>query len=147
MSFENYKYSVDKDPYEGCLEKSKRLNAINPHIKFQMRNHKLLTPIPGKLEYALKFRCNQIFTLDEISNTLQEVRKRKNIGKNSPYKSNSFREKQPFRVENKDRPREKVAEVTKKKNSCHNFGPTDHYAKNCPKVEKRSVSLKKYQCQ
>ncbi|MBW0593349.1 hypothetical protein O181_133064 [Austropuccinia psidii MF-1] len=43
MSFENDKYSVDKDPYECCLRKSKRLKAIHPQLKIQMRNHKLLT--------------------------------------------------------------------------------------------------------
>ncbi|MBW0567222.1 hypothetical protein O181_106937 [Austropuccinia psidii MF-1] len=81
MSFENDKYSVDKDPYEGCLRKSKRLKAIDPQMKIQMRNHKLLTQMPEKLENAVKCRCNQICTLDDIANTLQDVRKRSNIGK------------------------------------------------------------------
>ncbi|MBW0491255.1 hypothetical protein O181_030970 [Austropuccinia psidii MF-1] len=73
----------------------------------------------------------------DISNTLQDVRKRTNIGKYSSYKSSGFREKQPFRVEFKDKPRERVAEVTKKKNSCQNCGSTDHYAKKCPKAKKK----------
>ncbi|MBW0539033.1 hypothetical protein O181_078748 [Austropuccinia psidii MF-1] len=30
ISFENEKYSVDKDPYEWCLRQSKRLQAIDP---------------------------------------------------------------------------------------------------------------------
>ncbi|MBW0500303.1 hypothetical protein O181_040018 [Austropuccinia psidii MF-1] len=30
ISFENDKYSVDKDPYEWCLRKSKRLKPIDP---------------------------------------------------------------------------------------------------------------------
>ncbi|MBW0577676.1 hypothetical protein O181_117391 [Austropuccinia psidii MF-1] len=45
MSFENYKYSVDKDPYGWCLRQSKRLKAIDPQMNIQMRNHKLLTQI------------------------------------------------------------------------------------------------------
>ncbi|MBW0533966.1 hypothetical protein O181_073681 [Austropuccinia psidii MF-1] len=40
MSFENDKYSVDKDPYERCLRQSKRLKATNPQMNIQMRNHK-----------------------------------------------------------------------------------------------------------
>ncbi|MBW0545485.1 hypothetical protein O181_085200 [Austropuccinia psidii MF-1] len=40
-------------------------------------------------------------------------------------------------VEFKDKPRERVAEVTKKKNSCHNCGSTDHYANNCPREKKK----------
>ncbi|MBW0539616.1 hypothetical protein O181_079331 [Austropuccinia psidii MF-1] len=99
MPFDNYKYSVDKDPYEWCLRQSKRLEAIDPQINIQMRNHKLLTQLPGELEHALKCRCNQNCTLDEISNTLQDIRKRTNIGKSTPYKSSGFKEKQPFRVE------------------------------------------------
>ncbi|MBW0588886.1 hypothetical protein O181_128601 [Austropuccinia psidii MF-1] len=76
-------------------------------MNIQMRNHKLLTQLPGELEHAVKGRCNQNFTLDEISNTLQDIRKRTNIGKFTPYKSSSFKEKQPFRVEFKDKPKKK----------------------------------------
>ncbi|MBW0580159.1 hypothetical protein O181_119874 [Austropuccinia psidii MF-1] len=46
MSFENDKYSVDKDPYEWCLRQSEGLKAIDPQMKIQMRNHKLLTQMP-----------------------------------------------------------------------------------------------------
>ncbi|MBW0526003.1 hypothetical protein O181_065718 [Austropuccinia psidii MF-1] len=108
MSFKNDKYSVDEDPYEWCLRQSKRLKAIDPQMNIQMRNYKLQTQIPGKLEHAVKCICNHNCTLDEIANTLQDVRKRTNIGKYSPYKSSSFREKQPFKEELKDTPREIV---------------------------------------
>ncbi|MBW0562798.1 hypothetical protein O181_102513 [Austropuccinia psidii MF-1] len=104
------KYS--DDPYEWCLRNSKRLKAIDPQINIYMRNHKLLTQIPGDLEHAVKSRFNQSFTLDNIAKPLQDVRKRTNIGKYSPYKSSGFREKQPFRVELKDKPIERVAQVT-----------------------------------
>ncbi|MBW0488669.1 hypothetical protein O181_028384 [Austropuccinia psidii MF-1] len=112
MSFENKKYSVDKDPYEWCLRQSKRLKAIHPQMHIQMRNHKLLTQIPGELQHTVKFRCNQSYTLDDIATSLQDVRKRTKIGKYSLYKRNGFREKQPFRVNSKDKPRQIVAEVT-----------------------------------
>ncbi|MBW0586447.1 hypothetical protein O181_126162 [Austropuccinia psidii MF-1] len=85
-SFENDKCSVDKDPYEWCLRQSKGLKAIDPQMNIQMRNHKLLTQMPGELEHSVKFRCNQICTLDDISNTLQDVRKGTNIGKYFPYR-------------------------------------------------------------
>ncbi|MBW0497437.1 hypothetical protein O181_037152 [Austropuccinia psidii MF-1] len=84
MSFENDKYSVDKDPYEWCLRQSRRLKAIDPQMDIQMRNHKLLIQMPGELEHAVKCRSNQIFNLDDIVKTLQDVRKRTNIGKYSP---------------------------------------------------------------
>ncbi|MBW0466205.1 hypothetical protein O181_005920 [Austropuccinia psidii MF-1] len=58
MSFESEKYSVDKDPYEWCLRQSKRLKAIDPQMNTQMRNHKILTQMPGELEHAVKCRCN-----------------------------------------------------------------------------------------
>ncbi|MBW0516565.1 hypothetical protein O181_056280 [Austropuccinia psidii MF-1] len=143
MSFENYKYSVAKDPYEWCLRKSKRLKAIDPQIKIQMRNHKLLTQMLGELEHAVKCRCHQNCTLDDIDNTLQDIRKSTNIGKYSPYKSSGFKEKQPFRVEFKDKPKGKVAEVKKKKLSCHNCGSTDYYANICPKAKKKVYAIKK----
>ncbi|MBW0526809.1 hypothetical protein O181_066524 [Austropuccinia psidii MF-1] len=72
MSFENDKYSGDKDPYEWCLRQSKRFKAIGPQINIQMRNHKLLQQMPGELEHAVKCRCNQNCTLDEIANSLRD---------------------------------------------------------------------------
>ncbi|MBW0466450.1 hypothetical protein O181_006165 [Austropuccinia psidii MF-1] len=96
-----------------------------------------------KLEHAVKFRCKNNFTLDYISNTLQDISKRTNIGKYSPYKSSGFKEKQPFWVGFKDKPRERVAEVTKKKNSCHNCGSTDHYSNNFPKEKKKVNAIDK----
>ncbi|MBW0470765.1 hypothetical protein O181_010480 [Austropuccinia psidii MF-1] len=143
MSFENNKYSVDKDPQEWCLRQSRNLKAIDPQMNIQMTNHKLLTQIPGELEHAVKCRCNHNCTLDEISNTSQDVRKRTNIGRYTPYKSSGFKENQPFRVELKDKPRKEVAEVAKKKNSCHNCGSKDHYAHNCPKENKKVYSIEK----
>ncbi|MBW0469418.1 hypothetical protein O181_009133 [Austropuccinia psidii MF-1] len=140
---ENDKYSVDKDPYEWCLRKSERLEDIDPQMNIQMRNHKLLTQIPGELEHEVKCRCNQNCTLDDIQNTLQDIRKKTNIGKYSPYKSSGFREKKPCRVEFTDKPRERVAEVTKKKNSCHNRGSTEHYSNNCPKAKKKVYAIEK----
>ncbi|MBW0569533.1 hypothetical protein O181_109248, partial [Austropuccinia psidii MF-1] len=35
------------------------------------------------------------------------------------------------------------AEVTKKKNSCHNCGSTDHYANNCTKAKKNFYTIEK----
>ncbi|MBW0523978.1 hypothetical protein O181_063693 [Austropuccinia psidii MF-1] len=34
-----------------------------------------------------------------------------------------------------------MAEVTKKKNNCHNCGSTDHYANNCPKEKKKVYAI------
>ncbi|MBW0573518.1 hypothetical protein O181_113233 [Austropuccinia psidii MF-1] len=143
MSFENDKYFVDKDSYEWCLRQSKRLKAIDPQMNTQMTNHKLLTQMARELEYKVKCRCNHNCTLDDIANTLQNVRKRTIIGKYTPYKSSGFKEKQPFRVEFKDKHRERVAEVAKKKKSCHNCGSTDHYANNCPKAKKKVYAIDK----
>ncbi|MBW0528587.1 hypothetical protein O181_068302 [Austropuccinia psidii MF-1] len=50
MSFENEKYSEDEHPYECCLRNSKILEAIDPQMNVQMRNHKLPTKMPGELE-------------------------------------------------------------------------------------------------
>ncbi|MBW0560214.1 hypothetical protein O181_099929 [Austropuccinia psidii MF-1] len=143
MSFENDNYSVEKYPYEWCLRQYKRLKAIDPQMNIQMRNHKLLTQMPGELEHEVKCRCNKSRTLDDVASTLQDVRKRTNMEKYYPYVSSGFREKQPFREEFKDKPRERVVEVIKKKNSCHNCGSKDHYANNCSKAKKKVYSIEK----
>ncbi|MBW0484040.1 hypothetical protein O181_023755 [Austropuccinia psidii MF-1] len=44
-------------------------------------------------------------------------------------------------VELKDKLKEIVAKVTKKKNSCHNCGSTDNYANNCPKAKKEFYAI------
>ena len=36
-----------------------------------------------------------------------------------------------------------MAEVTKKKNTCHNCDSKDHYANNCPKEKKKVYSIEK----
>ncbi|MBW0495110.1 hypothetical protein O181_034825 [Austropuccinia psidii MF-1] len=99
--------------------------------------------MPGQLEHAVKFRCNQNCTLDEIANTLQDISKRTNIGKFTPYRSSSFKAKQPFRVYFKDKPKERVAEVAKMKSVCHNCCSTDQYSKNCPKAKKKVYAIEK----
>ncbi|MBW0530761.1 hypothetical protein O181_070476 [Austropuccinia psidii MF-1] len=121
---------------QGGRDKSSKIMAM-------MRNHKLLKQIPGKLEHAVKCRCNHNCTVDEIANTLQDVRKRTNIGKYTPYNSSCFKEKQPFRVAFKDKPSERVAEVANKKKSCHNCGSTAHYANNFPKAKKKVYAIEK----
>ncbi|MBW0523804.1 hypothetical protein O181_063519 [Austropuccinia psidii MF-1] len=113
-------------------------------MNIQMRNHKLLTQIPGGLPHAVRLRCNHNCTLDDIANTLQDIRKRTTIGKFTPYKSSGFKEKQPFRVEFKDKPKERVAEVAKKRNSRHHCGSTDHFANNCPKEKKKVYAIEKF---
>ncbi|MBW0472453.1 hypothetical protein O181_012168 [Austropuccinia psidii MF-1] len=143
MPFENDKYPVDKDPYEWCLRQSKRLKAIDPQMNIKVRKHKLWTQLQGELEHAVKCRCNQNCTLDDIANTLQDVRKITNIGKFSLYRSSSFKDKQPLRVEFKDKPRERVAEVAKKKNSFHNCGSKDHYTNNCSRAKKKVHAIEK----
>ncbi|MBW0495309.1 hypothetical protein O181_035024 [Austropuccinia psidii MF-1] len=110
-------------------------------MNIRMRNHKLLIQMPGELEYTFKCRLNQSCTLDEIANTLQDVRKRTNIGKYSQFRSIIFTNKQPFRVDFKDKPKYKMAEVTKKKNTCHNCGSKDQYANSCPKEKKKVYSI------
>ncbi|MBW0490543.1 hypothetical protein O181_030258 [Austropuccinia psidii MF-1] len=90
-----------------------------------------------------KSQINQKYSNDDIANTLQDVRKRTNIGKYTPYKSSGFKGKQPFKVEFKDKPRERVEEGAKKKNSCHNCGSTDHYANSCPNAKKTAYAIEK----
>ncbi|MBW0482062.1 hypothetical protein O181_021777 [Austropuccinia psidii MF-1] len=66
------------------------------------------------------------------------------MAKYASYKSSSFREKQPFRVELKDKPRERVAEVTKEMNSCHNCNSTENYANNCPNENTKVYFTEKF---
>ncbi|MBW0515899.1 hypothetical protein O181_055614 [Austropuccinia psidii MF-1] len=60
MSFENDNYFVEKYPYEWCLRQSKRLKAIDPQMNIQMRNHKLLTQLPGEFKDKPKGRVAEV---------------------------------------------------------------------------------------
>ncbi|MBW0464213.1 hypothetical protein O181_003928 [Austropuccinia psidii MF-1] len=143
ISFSNDNYSLDKDRYKWCLRQCERVKGIHPQMNIQKRNHKLLTQMPGELEHAVTCRCKHDCTLDDIANTRQDIRKRTNIWKYSPYKSSDFKEKQLFMVEFKDKPRERVAEVAKKKNYCHNCGSTENYTTNFPKENKNIYAIEK----
>ncbi|MBW0575503.1 hypothetical protein O181_115218 [Austropuccinia psidii MF-1] len=59
------------------------------------------------------------------------------------HATSGFKEKQPFRVGFKEKHKERVAEVAKKRNSCHNCGSTDLYANNCPKANKKVYAIDK----
>ncbi|MBW0527630.1 hypothetical protein O181_067345 [Austropuccinia psidii MF-1] len=105
----------------------------------------LFIHVPSIPDYWITARLNTAFKghANDIANTLQDIRKRSNIGKFTQYKGGGFKEKQPFRVEFKNKLKERVAEVEKKRNSCHNFGSTDHYANNCPKAKKKVYAIEK----
>ncbi|MBW0559606.1 hypothetical protein O181_099321 [Austropuccinia psidii MF-1] len=105
----------------------------------------LFIDVPSLPDYWITARINTEFkgNADDIANIFQDLRQRTNIEKYTTYEISGFKEKQPFRVEFKDKPRERVAEVEKKKNSCHNCGSTDHYANNCPKAKKRVYAIEK----
>ncbi|MBW0576371.1 hypothetical protein O181_116086 [Austropuccinia psidii MF-1] len=57
-----------------------------------MRNHKLLTKLPGDLGFAVKCRCSKESTLDEISTTLQEGRIRTTIDRYNNQSTGDNRE-------------------------------------------------------
>ncbi|MBW0544074.1 hypothetical protein O181_083789 [Austropuccinia psidii MF-1] len=99
--------------------------------------------MPGELANVAKCRCNENFTVDDIANTLQDVSKGTNIGKYTPYKSSGFKDKQTLRVEFKEKPMERVEEVTNKKNTYPNWGSTDHYANNCPMASESVYAIEK----
>ncbi|MBW0592109.1 hypothetical protein O181_131824 [Austropuccinia psidii MF-1] len=101
--------------------------------------------MPGEIEHSVKCGCNHNLTLDDIANTLQDIRKRTNMGKYSQNKSSGFREKQPFRVKLKDKPKERVAEVARKKNYCPNCGSTDLMAITVQRQRRKSIPLRKSQ--
>ncbi|MBW0492239.1 hypothetical protein O181_031954 [Austropuccinia psidii MF-1] len=96
-----------------------------------------------ELEHSIKCRSNQSCTIDKISKTLKYLRKKKNIGKNSLFRGNSFKEKQPYRFDNKDNPKEKIADGTKKKKNFQNCGLTDHFDNNYPKEKNRIHAIGK----
>ncbi|MBW0462201.1 hypothetical protein O181_001916, partial [Austropuccinia psidii MF-1] len=106
---------------------------------------RLFMNVPSIPDYWITARLNIEFKghANDIANTLQVGRERTNIGKFTPYRSSNSKEKQPFRVEFKDKPKEIVAEVGKKKYYCHNCGSTDHYANNCPKAKKKVYAIEK----
>ncbi|MBW0489319.1 hypothetical protein O181_029034 [Austropuccinia psidii MF-1] len=87
-----------------------------------MRTHKLLTKIPGDLEHAVKFIFSKESTLDEISNTLQEVRIRTPIGRYNTHRTDNDRENLTFEAKEAHEPEE-----LNKKKSFHSFRSPNHY--------------------
>ncbi|MBW0545919.1 hypothetical protein O181_085634 [Austropuccinia psidii MF-1] len=139
LSFGNYRYTVDKDPYDWCLRQSKRLIAIDPHITTEMRNHKLLTKLPGDLEHAVKCRCSKESTLDEISTTLQEVRIRTSIGRYNNHSTGNNRENPTLKAKESH---DSNSEIT---TLFHNWNHPITMQKILPKTGKRYLQGRKKQ--
>ncbi|MBW0553559.1 hypothetical protein O181_093274 [Austropuccinia psidii MF-1] len=127
LSFGNYRYTVDKDPYDWFLRQSKRLIAIDPHITTERRNYKLLTKLLGDLEHAVKCRCSKESTLHEISNTLQEVRIRTSIGRYNNHSTGDNRENPTLEA---NKTNDSDSEITTR---FHNLESLNPYADNSPK--------------
>ncbi|MBW0522115.1 hypothetical protein O181_061830 [Austropuccinia psidii MF-1] len=100
----------------GVSDSQKYLKPLMLKINNHMRNHKLLTQIPGKLEHSLKCRCNQSFTLDDITNTLQDG----GIQWQTQIKN---------------------GRSDQEENTCHKCVSIEHYANNCPKAKKVLYSI------
>ncbi|MBW0504813.1 hypothetical protein O181_044528 [Austropuccinia psidii MF-1] len=101
------------------------------------------------IEMKKKPRQKKLCMVEESNNpevqycTFQDVRNRANKWKCSPYEGSSFREKQPLKVDNKDKPRKKVTDVPNKKNSYHIYGSKDYYTNNCPNAKKEIYAIEK----
>ncbi|MBW0470022.1 hypothetical protein O181_009737 [Austropuccinia psidii MF-1] len=92
-----------------------------------MRNHKLLTNLPGDLEHAVKSRFSKESTLDKISATLQEVRIKTFIGRYNNHSIGDNRENPT--LEDKET-HDSEYEIT---TGSHNCESPNHYADNFPK--------------
>ncbi|MBW0581090.1 hypothetical protein O181_120805 [Austropuccinia psidii MF-1] len=95
-----------------------------------MRNHKLLTKLPGDLEHAVKCRCSKESTLDEISNTLQEVRIRTLIGRYNNHSTGDTRANPTLEAK---AAYDSESEITTGYPNCES---PNHYAENSPKDRK-----------
>ncbi|MBW0495435.1 hypothetical protein O181_035150 [Austropuccinia psidii MF-1] len=136
LSFENDRYKVDKDHYDWCLRQSKRLIAIDPHITTEVRNHKLLNKLPGDLEHAVKCRFSKESTLDEIANTLQEVRIRTSIGR---YNNNIIGDNRENPTLEAKETHDSESEIT---TGFYNCESPNHYAENSPKDREEILARK-----
>ncbi|MBW0491619.1 hypothetical protein O181_031334 [Austropuccinia psidii MF-1] len=96
----------------------------------------MLTKLPGCLEHEVTCRCLKEFTLDEISNTLQEVSIRTYIGRYSTHSTGDNWENPTLE--------EKEAQDSEDemKNACHNCGSPNKYAENFSKDREEILSRK-----
>ncbi|MBW0550030.1 hypothetical protein O181_089745 [Austropuccinia psidii MF-1] len=92
-----------------------------------MRNHKLLTKLPGDLEHAVKCRCSKESTLDEISTTFQEVKIRTSIGRYNTHCTGDNRENPILEAKETH---DSESEIT---TEFHNCESPNHYAGSYPK--------------
>ncbi|MBW0468435.1 hypothetical protein O181_008150 [Austropuccinia psidii MF-1] len=145
---DNTSYS-EKEPSKTLPEASSwpklSITGEYDHMELMDYIYGLFIDLPSIQDYWIAARLNTPFKghANDIANTLKDVRKRTHIGKYTLYNSSGFKEKQPIRVEFKDKPRERVAEVAKKKNPCQSCASTDHYANNCPKAKKKVYAIDK----
>ncbi|MBW0566930.1 hypothetical protein O181_106645 [Austropuccinia psidii MF-1] len=108
-----------------------------------MRNHKLLTKLPGDLEHSVKCRCSEESTLDETSTTLQDVRIRTSIGRYNTHSTGDKRENPTLEAKETH---DSDSEIT---TGFHSYESPNHYAENSPKdreeIFAREEETRKYQ--
>ncbi|MBW0560679.1 hypothetical protein O181_100394 [Austropuccinia psidii MF-1] len=92
-----------------------------------MRNHKLLTKLPGDLDNEFKCRLSKELTLDEISNTFQEVRMRTSTGRYYTHSTGDNRENSTPVAQ---KTHESDSEISTGFKSCES---TNQYAERTPK--------------
>ncbi|MBW0469667.1 hypothetical protein O181_009382 [Austropuccinia psidii MF-1] len=94
----------------------------------------LFIDVPSIPDYWITARLNTEFKGNAIIwyTEMKEINGRRNW---------PWRKSQIIQKYSNDKPKERVAEVTKKKNSCHNCGSTDQYAKNCLKEKKKVYAI------
>ncbi|MBW0554659.1 hypothetical protein O181_094374 [Austropuccinia psidii MF-1] len=97
-------------------------------------SHEMIKELTASMEKIFK-------TLQERHAHLSKASEETNKRLNQVFEEQHHRKRD--RVEIKEKPRERVAEVPKKKNSCHNCGSTDHHANNCPKEKKKVYTIEK----
>ncbi|MBW0553658.1 hypothetical protein O181_093373 [Austropuccinia psidii MF-1] len=102
-----------------------------------MRNHKLLTKLPGDLEQVVKCRCSNESTLDEISATLQEVRIRTSIGRYNTHSTGDNRENTTLESKETHNSESEIA------TGSSNYESPNHYADNFPKDREEILEREK----
>ncbi|MBW0578134.1 hypothetical protein O181_117849 [Austropuccinia psidii MF-1] len=102
-----------------------------------MRNHKLLTRLPGDLEHEVKCKCFKEYTFHEISTILQEVRIRTSIGRYNTHSTGENRENPTLEAKETHY---SESEIT---TGFHNCESPNNYAESFPKDREEIFSREK----
>ncbi|MBW0546654.1 hypothetical protein O181_086369 [Austropuccinia psidii MF-1] len=126
-SFEEAIFNIERDRLMSCFLKQKdRLTPLHPDISETMVHERILRKCGGDLEHSIRRRCIETCSIEDYTNSMEDITTRTKIGRNW-YQPSIDRKNCGKPIPKPNKPHD-IASF-----KCHKCVSTSHLANTCPK--------------